>query len=166
MIRRSLYPFTKAEILNIVTHAPEMIRYTKSNGVCADALMKELGMPRLPDGEHKDRTNLCISQSGPCIITNQETTERIRLYEAKRLPPTQENLNRVAAQKVIDIQNKARKQAAKDKKDANKERFQSLSAADQKAEKDEKKRLAAEKKYAIAEKARSDLENAQMILNA
>ena len=66
-----------------------------------------------------------LSQGRADIITNEATTERIRVYDAKRLSPTQEDLNRIATQKVVDVQSKAteREQAAKDEKDANKERF-------------------------------------------
>lgn len=153
---------------HIVKHAPEMIRECKREGITSDALCKELGMPRLPEGEHKDRTLFCISQSGPCIITKDATIERIREYEAKRSPLSQVEVDRIAGKKRMDIEfNKQEKnRIAQEKKDAETNRFNSLSKEDQKAEKAEKKKIAAEKKAAKEEATRVELEIAERNANA
>lgn len=96
-----------------------MIRETQRIGILPDALMKELGMPRLPEGEHKDRTDYCISQCGPCVITKEGTRDRIQAYKAKRAPPNQVELDRIAGQKVLDAKEKdvEKKRLAQIKKD-------------------------------------------------
>jgi hypothetical protein len=153
---------------HIVNHAPEMIRECQKEGITSDALCKELGMPRLPEGEHKDRTLFCISQSGPCIITTDATIERIREFEAKRAPLTQVEVDRIAGKKRMDAEfNKQEKaRIAQEKKEAETNRFKSLSKEDQKAEKDEKKRIAAEKKATKEEANRIELEIAERNANA
>lgn len=64
----------------IIENVPNMVAFAIEKGTLTDVYMDELGIPKLPPGQHINRDNKVIQQKHACILTNEHTLREFRDY--------------------------------------------------------------------------------------
>ena len=149
-----------AEMDHMFLHAPEVIRTVRTDGVVTDKLLDALEVCKLPDGKHINRDGLVTWRQHAMVLSHVSSKEKfvdyLRMRTEKNDPAFQ--LRKKEEEQALKVIQRAA--AAKAKEDlalvekaskiavrlAVKERRNSLSAEDRKAEDTEKKEEAARKK--------------------
>ena len=85
----------------VMQNAAEMVEETRREGRLSNTFMDNLGMHKLPEGEHGDRDASCLAQHGPVCLTHAATRAREEVYTRRQEDAAQQK--RVEqAQALID----------------------------------------------------------------